>query len=120
MSPTRRKRRAPSRAVRAPRRAVPLFAALGDDVRLGLVRRLSARGPLSTMRLAEGTRMTRQAVSKHLDVLADAGIVRSARRGRERIWEVDATPLRAAQQWLDAIARDWDDVLERLRDVVEG
>jgi DNA-binding transcriptional ArsR family regulator len=122
MSPTRRKAAAPARALRASRdlrRAAPVFAALGDDVRLALVSRLSARGPMSTMRLSEGAGVTRQAVSKHLDVLAGAGIVHSTRLGRERVWEVDSAPLHAAQEQLDAISRDWDRALERLRAFVE-
>jgi DNA-binding transcriptional ArsR family regulator len=110
------------RAIRSPRelrRSAPIFAALGDDLRLTLVSRLCTRGPLSTTRLAEGAGVTRQAVSKHLDVLAAAGVVRSARLGRERVWEVDAAPLHAAQDWLDAISRDWDRALARLRALVD-
>jgi DNA-binding transcriptional ArsR family regulator len=95
------------------RRAAPLFAALGDNVRLALVNRLCARGPMSTMRLSEGAGVTRQAVSKHLEVLEAAGVVSSTRKGRERLWEVNATPLRAVQDWLAAIARDWNVVLAR-------
>jgi DNA-binding transcriptional ArsR family regulator len=89
-----------------------LFAALGDNVRLGLVNRLCARGPMSTMKLSEGSGVTRQAVSKHLEVLEAAGVVRSMRKGRERMWEVDATELRAAQEWLGAFSRDWDGALK--------
>lgn len=122
MSPTRRKAASPARSLRAARelrRAAPVFAALGDDVRLALVSRLSARGPMSTMRLSEGSGVTRQAVSKHLEVLAGAGVVHSSRQGRERVWEVDAAPLHAAQEWLDAISRDWDRALSRLKAFVE-
>jgi len=122
MSPTHsRTRNSPrrKRSARELRRAAPLFAALGDNVRLGLVNRLCARGPMSTMRLSEGTGVTRQAVSKHLDVLEAAGVVRSMRRGRERMWEVDASELRAAQEWLGSISRDWDGALGRLRAYVD-
>ncbi|MEO8561946.1 MAG: metalloregulator ArsR/SmtB family transcription factor [bacterium] len=122
MSPARRKSAAAARSFRAPRdfrRGAPVFAALGDDVRLALVTRLSARGPMSTMRLSEGAGVTRQAVSKHLEVLAGAGVVHSTRQGRERIWEVDSAPLHAAQEWLDAISRDWDRALSRLKAFVE-
>jgi DNA-binding transcriptional ArsR family regulator len=108
-----------SRSPREIRRSAPLFAALGDDVRLTLVSRLCARGPQSTMRLSEGAGVTRQAVSKHLEVLAAAGVVRSTRLGRERVWEVDAAPLQAAQHWLEAISRDWDSALSRLKAFVE-
>src|SRR5437764_12532663 len=88
------------RSPRELRRAAPLFAALGDNVRLGLVNRLCARGPMSTMRLSEGSGVTRQAVSKHLEVLEAAGGVRSMRKGRERLWEGEPAGLRASQDWL--------------------
>jgi DNA-binding transcriptional ArsR family regulator len=122
MSPRRRSAVVGKRSFRAPRdlrRTAPVFAALGDDVRLSLVSRLATRGPLSTMRLSEGATMTRQAVTKHLEVLEDAGIVRSSRLGRERVWEVDREPLLAAQQGLEAISRDWDRALARLKAFVE-
>jgi DNA-binding transcriptional ArsR family regulator len=121
MSPARARRGA-SRAFLAPRelrRSAPVFAALGDDMRLALISRLSARGPLSTMRLSEGAGVTRQAISKHLEVLAEAGVVHSTRRGRERVWEVDAEPLLAAQGWLRTISSDWDRSLSRLKAFVE-
>src|SRR5436305_14647096 len=87
------------RSPRELRRAAPLFAALGDNVRLGLVNRLCARGPMSTMRLSEGSGVTRQAVSKHLEVLEAAGVVRSIRKGRERLWEVVPSVLRVTLDW---------------------
>jgi DNA-binding transcriptional ArsR family regulator len=62
--------------------AVPVFAALGDATRLSLLGRLSADGPLSITRLSEGTGVTRQAITRHLYALGDAGLVRHARRGR--------------------------------------
>ena len=70
---------------------------------------------MSTMRLSEGSGITRQAVSKHLEVLEAAGVVRSMRKGRERLWEVDATELRAAQEWLGSISRDWAGQVVRLK-----
>jgi len=116
MSTTRsRTRTSPTRRRRSPRelrRAAPLFAALGDNVRLSLVNRLCARGPMSTMRLSEGSGVTRQAVSKHLEVLEAAGVVRSMRVGRERLWEVDPSELRHAQDWLGSISRDWTGALK--------
>jgi DNA-binding transcriptional ArsR family regulator len=122
MSPTRRRTKRTAYRSRSPRelrRAVPLFAALGDNVRLGIVNRLCARGPMSTMRLSEGTGVTRQAVSKHLEVLEAAGVVRSMRKGRERLWEVDAGQLRVAQDWLRTISRDLDGTLVRLKEYVQ-
>src|SRR5439155_13865469 len=69
--------------------AAPMFAALGDATRLRLVGRLCVEGPLSIARLSEGAGVTRQAVTKHLHALGDAGLVRHLRRGLERIWELD-------------------------------
>ncbi len=99
--------------------AAPLFAALGDETRLALVDRLCAGGPLSITRLTTGSAVTRQAITKHLDVLADAGLVHDSRRGRERIWELDTERLDEARRYLDQIARQWDEALERLRMFVE-
>jgi DNA-binding transcriptional ArsR family regulator len=103
-----------------PGRAVPVFAALGDETRLALVSRLCAAGPLSITRLARGAEVTRQAVTKHLEVLGSAGLVRSARRGRERIWELEPARLDDAQEALRRISARWDEALERLRAHVEG
>src|SRR5438552_2131887 len=100
--------------------AAPLFAALGDETRLALVARLCAAGPLSITSLAEGTDITRQAITKHLTVLADAGLVRDLRRGRERIWELEPERITAARRFLDVISQQWDDRLDRLRKLVEG
>lgn len=102
-----------------PARSAPVFAALGDETRLLLVRRLSSGGPLSIARLTEGTAVTRQAVTKHLEVLKNAGLVRSARRGRERIWRLEPEQLDEARKWLDVISAHWDAALERLRLAVE-
>lgn len=101
------------------RGSAPVFAALGDRTRLKVVARLGAGGPMSIRRLTEGTRVTRQAVTKHLHVLARAGLVRHRRRGRERIWALEPQPLEEARLWLDAISRQWDEGLERLRRHVE-
>jgi DNA-binding transcriptional ArsR family regulator len=99
--------------------AASLFAALGDATRLGLVARLSAGGPLSITRLSDGSAVTRQAVTKHLHVLAGAGLVRHARRGRERIWELDLARLDEARRFLDRVSGEWDAALDRLRAFVE-
>ncbi len=101
------------------REAVPVFAALADATRLGLLGRLSADGPLSITRLSEGTGVTRQAITRHLYTLGDAGLVRHARQGRERVWELDRKRLEKAQQCLDQIAAQWDAAAERLRAFVE-
>ena len=100
-------------------RVAPVFTALGDPTRLALVTRLSAEGPLSIARLTGGTSVTRQAVSKHLDVLAGAGLVRGVRRGRERIWELDLRRLDQTRRYLDHVSKRWDEALDRLRRFVE-
>src|SRR5690348_6097566 len=99
--------------------AVPVFAALGDPTRLSLLGRLSVDGPLSITRLSEGTGMTRQAITRHLYTLGDAGLVRNTRRGRERIWELDRRRLEKAQRCLDQIALQWDEAVDRLKAFVE-
>jgi DNA-binding transcriptional ArsR family regulator len=99
--------------------AVPLFAALGDATRLGLLRRLSAEGPLSISRLSEGTGVTRQAVTRHLHALGRAGLVRDARRGRERVFALDLKRLEKAKQYLDLVAGQWDAAADRLKAFVE-
>jgi len=97
----------------------PVFAALGDETRLRLVTRLSAEGPLSIARLTAGGAITRQAVTKHLRVLADAGLARSSQLGRERIWELEPRPLLTARECLDQVSAQWDEALGRLRRLVE-
>jgi DNA-binding transcriptional ArsR family regulator len=99
--------------------AVPVFAALGDATRLTLLGRLSAEGPLSISRLSEGTGVTRQAITRHLYALGDAGLVRNARRGRERLWELDLKRLEIARRYLDQISAQWDDAADRLKAFVE-
>jgi DNA-binding transcriptional ArsR family regulator len=99
--------------------AAPIFAALGDETRLRLVVRLSTDGPLSITRLTAGGRVTRQAVTKHLYVLAGAGLASSARSGRESLWELERQQLDAARQCLDGISAQWDRALESLRRFVE-
>jgi DNA-binding transcriptional ArsR family regulator len=94
--------------------AAPLFAALGDETRLKLVSRLCAEGPLSIVRLSEGADVTRQAITKHLRALADAGLVHDTRKGRERIWELRPKRLESARDHLDQISRQWDAALGRL------
>lgn len=99
--------------------AAPIFAALGDPTRLALVDRLSTGGPLSITRLTTGSTMSRQAITKHLDVLADAGLVHDRRRGRERLWALDPGRLVEAQRYLDQISQHWDEALNRLKSFVE-
>lgn len=97
-----------------------VFAALGDPTRLALFARLGDRGPGSVTQLTQGLEVTRQAVSQHLRVLADAGLVKDRRQGRERIWEVEAAGLDAARRYLDQISAAWDQRIDRLKRFVEG
>ena len=99
--------------------SAPVFAALGDATRLGLVTRLCTGGPMSIARLTSGTDVTRQAVTKHLHVLAGAGLVRSARLGREQIWEIEPERLQEARGYLEHIAGQWDEALGRLKAALE-
>jgi DNA-binding transcriptional ArsR family regulator len=96
-----------------------LFAALGDDTRLRLVSRLCDAGPMSITRLTEGSNVTRQAITKHLRLMEDSGLVHSARQGRESVWQLDQRRLEDARRYLDIISKQWDEALSRLRAFVE-
>jgi len=102
-----------------PAHVAPVFAALGDETRLALIARLCEGGPLSIARLTTGSDLTRQAITKHLGVLARAGLVSGVRQGRERIWALDPAHLKEARGWLDEISLQWDRALDRLRKFVE-
>ena len=99
--------------------AALLFAALGDPTRLMLVRQLSAGGPASISVLAEQQDMTRQGVTKHLQVLAAAGIIDGSRQGREQVWTLNPKRLAEARRHIDVIAAGWDEALERFKKLVE-
>ncbi len=103
----------------SPKRAAPLFAALGDETRLRLVTKLGRAEPMSIAHLTHGTDLTRQAVTKHLRVLEGAGIVKSVKKGRESHFELAPQKIDDAKKWLDVLSAQWDDALERLRDLVE-
>jgi len=92
----------------------PLFAALGDPMRLRLVARLCEGGPHSIVRLTEGTELTRQGVTKHLRVLADAGLIQGTWRGRERLWKIEPGRFDVARGYLELMSRRWDERLARL------
>jgi len=96
-----------------------VFAALGDETRLRLVSRLCDHGPLSITRLTLGSKVTRQAITKHLRVMEETGLVRNARRGRESVWQLDQRRIKDARRYLDVISKQWDDALGRLRKFVE-
>ena len=102
-----------------PGTAAPLFAALGDPTRLRLVERLGDGQPRPVMALAEGFRVSRQAVSKHLAVLEAAGVLRCEKVGRESRYSIEPAALDDMRTYLDHVARQWEDALERLRAHVE-
>jgi DNA-binding transcriptional ArsR family regulator len=99
--------------------AAVIFAALGDETRLRIVARLCEEGPLSIRRLTSGARVSRQAITKHLHALEEAGLARGARAGRENVWQLRANRLANVQRYLDQISKDWDAALGRLRVLVE-
>jgi DNA-binding transcriptional ArsR family regulator len=101
-------------------RAAPVFAALGDRTRLSLLMKLSDGATRSIASLSADTKLSRQAVTKHLHVLENAGLVRSARIGRESRFSYRPEPIAEARAYLDRVGAQWDDALSRLRDFVEG
>jgi DNA-binding transcriptional ArsR family regulator len=96
-----------------------LFAALGDETRLSLIGALATGEQRSIVQLTGGTRLSRQAVTKHLKVLEHAGVVRCLRRGRERRYGLDPAPMKELEQYLRRVSEQWDVVLERLKAFVE-
>ena len=99
--------------------SAPVFAALADETRLRIVARLCEDGPSSITRLAAGADVTRQAITKHLHVMEEAGLVQARRQGRESVWALEPRRLEQARRCLDAISEQWDDALERLKTFVE-
>jgi len=114
MSPKRRSRTAASQLSRA-----PVFAALGDSVRLSLIAKLSAGQPHSISQLTKGSRLTRQAITKHLRVLESVGIVHSVQKGRENHFKFDPKPIAETRNYLDEVSQQWDQTLNRLKSFVE-
>ncbi|MGH9142799.1 MAG: ArsR/SmtB family transcription factor [Vicinamibacterales bacterium] len=99
--------------------AALLFAALGDPTRLTLLRQLSEGGPASISLLAEEFSMTRQGVTKHLQVLASAGVIDGSRQGREQVWTLNPKRLAEGRRHLDLIAAGWDEALARFKMLAE-
>jgi DNA-binding transcriptional ArsR family regulator len=108
------------RAAAKLRAHAPVFAALGDQTRLALVARLARGRPCSISQLTEGSRLTRQAITKHLRVLESAGVVHSARAGRESLFELNPRPIEGAKEYLDLVSEQWDQALSRLKAFVEN
>jgi DNA-binding transcriptional ArsR family regulator len=114
MSRRSRKRVAVGRRARA-----TVFAALGDETRLALVTKLSRQGPHSIAQLTEGSGVSRQAITKHLRVLEEAGIVHGAQMGRENRFAFDPRPITGIREYLDLVSVQWDQALAQLKSFVE-
>jgi DNA-binding transcriptional ArsR family regulator len=97
----------------------PVFAALGDETRLTLIGKLCDGRRRSISQLARGSKVTRQAITKHLRVLEKAGIVRSRREGRESLFELEPRPIEDLKEYLDHVSTRWDEALARLKSFVE-
>lgn len=97
----------------------PVFAALGDETRLSLVGKLCKGQPRSISQLTQGSKLTRQAITKHLRVLEDAGVVHSVRAGRESLYELDLEPMDELRKYLEFVSAQWDQALGRLKSFVE-
>jgi DNA-binding transcriptional ArsR family regulator len=102
-----------------PQAPAVVFAALGDEVRLALVAKLCTGQPHSISELTQGSKLTRQAITKHLRVLEKVGIVRCVRAGRERRFEFDPRPIAGMREYLDLVSEQWDQALSRLKSFVE-
>ncbi len=98
----------------------PVFAALGDETRLSLVAQLCGGQPRSISQLAHGSRLTRQAITKHLRVLEKVEIVRSVHLGRESLFELNPEPIEEIKKYLDRVSELWDRKLARLKSFVEA
>ena len=107
-------------AALAPEKLAGVFAALGDPTRLKLVAVLCAGGAFSIAQLTASTEMTRQGVTKHLRVLADAGVVGDVKSGRERLWQLEPAAIDEARRTLEAIGQQWERRLDRFKAFVEA
>jgi DNA-binding transcriptional ArsR family regulator len=114
----------PPRASKIPQRATfdlpSVFSALGDKTRLQLIAVLCAGGALSIAQLTAGTQVTRQAVTRHLQTLAEAGLVKDLKVGRERLWQFEPAAAEEARRSLETVGRRWEQALGRLKASLEG
>ena len=108
-----------SRGDRTSRLRASVFAALGDETRLALVASLARGHPYSISQLTVGSRLTRQAIRKHLHVLETAGMVRSVMHGRENRFELRPQQIKEVRQYLEFVSKQWDEALGRLKMLVE-
>ena len=98
---------------------VLIFAALGDATRLSLVAKLCGGQRCSISQLTKHSKLTRQAITKHLRVLEGAGIVRSVKAGRKSVFEFDLEPIAEVREYLGFVSEQWDQALSRLKAFVE-
>jgi DNA-binding transcriptional ArsR family regulator len=111
---------APNKKLRArPRNLAPIFSALGDETRLSIVRQLAGGQARSIAQLTQGSKITRQAVTKHLRILEEAGIVESLRSGRENLFQFHPQSIDEMRDYLELVSSQWDDALTRLKSFVE-
>ncbi|MBP6704777.1 MAG: helix-turn-helix transcriptional regulator [Vicinamibacteria bacterium] len=96
-----------------------VFAALGDPTRLKLIAVLCAGGAFSITQLTTNTDISRQGVTKHLQVLSQAGVVRGVKSGRERLWQLEPAQIEEARRTLEVIGKQWETALGRLKTFVE-
>jgi DNA-binding transcriptional ArsR family regulator len=108
-----------SKRLNTPRARAAVFAALGDETRLSLLAKLSTGQRYSIAALTEGTKLTRQAVTKHLRVLEQVRVVHRAREGRESLFKFDPQPVIELKDYLDLVSKQWDAALLRLKTFVE-
>jgi DNA-binding transcriptional ArsR family regulator len=97
----------------------PVFGALGDETRLSLVTSLANGQRQSISQLSSGSKLTRQAITRHLRVLENAGIVRNIRQGRESLFEFEPRRIEGLRTYLGTISAQWDQALARLKSFVE-
>lgn len=97
-----------------------VFEAVSDPTRREILARLRLSGALSVNEIADGLPMTRQAATKHLNLLCEAGLVRIRWQGRRRLHELDPNPLKEVDEWLAPYAAFWDTALARLEQHLEG
>jgi DNA-binding transcriptional ArsR family regulator len=106
-------------AHKSTKRQAHIFAALGDPTRLSLVAKLIDGEPQSISALSSGTKITRQAVTKHLTILEGVGLVSKSREGRESLYALDPKPLESLKEYLDIISLQWDQSLQNLKSFIE-
>jgi DNA-binding transcriptional ArsR family regulator len=101
--------------------AEQVFAALADPTRRAILAELARRGPATATDLANRLPITRQAIAKHLTLLAEAGLVTAEHGERRRVrYRLRSAPMQVAQQFLAALARDWDGPLAALREHLDN